>query len=250
MRPKDYFKKIRTERGPSDAFRSALRVSLMEYIKANPLELPIQEVVNAAGTWRKKMAIALATFAIVCTGAVGTVFAAQTALPGDTLYGIKLAADQLSVDITRSPAVRANVANRRIEEIKQVLSAQPVASENSRTQADIQSALHQYQSVLQDVTAETDTTHANANTAIVPPPAIRDIIRKAEGNATTTNAGEGDRRGDEEHRASSTSALVTPRSSSTIIFTKTSETNAVRETRNADKLEHKAKPCYTTETEN
>ncbi|MDR3581985.1 MAG: hypothetical protein P4L67_01785 [Candidatus Pacebacteria bacterium] len=154
MKPKKILKKIREGRGPSDEFRHELERSLRVYMKDNP-PLPDAELaaggrVPASGAWKfgKGVAAALATVLILCAGAVGTVFAAQQALPGDALYGIKLAADQLSVDITRSPAVRVNVANRRIDEIAQALAA-PSAN-TGRVQEDIQSALQQYRSVLQE----------------------------------------------------------------------------------------------------
>jgi hypothetical protein len=147
MKPKDFFKKIRDDRGPSEIFRDKLTRSLMEHMRTNPLD-PLPQKTSAS--WRKGLVVSFAVLVILFTGAIGTVFAAQQALPGDALYGIKLATDQLSIDITQSPAVRINVANRRIEEIKQALTA-PSAN-TAPVQAGIQSALRQYQSVLQGAT--------------------------------------------------------------------------------------------------
>jgi hypothetical protein len=175
MNLKIFFKKIRVDRKPSREFHVGLKASLAAYIKSNPFLPAVTPVAqrDPAFFWKKGLTISLATLLILCAGATGTVFAAQRALPGDALYGVKLAVSQLSIAITNSPAVRLSVANQRLQEVKQVLAAQP--NQNAQTQKDIANALQQYQNNIQ-------VTAGDINAKNVAPSTVQVIIQKtAEG---------------------------------------------------------------------
>ena len=175
MKTKDFLKKTHIEQNPSPEFRAKMRESLMAYMKNNPPVLHEAPVPRGPLPIfpRKALVISFASFMVLFAGTMGTVFAAQGTLPGDTLYGVKLAVDQLSIAVSNSPNVRMSVADRRLAEVKQVLAAQPDAS--VRTQADIQSALAQYRSNLQVVAAE-----MNASSSA--PSAVQNIIQKTTDN--------------------------------------------------------------------
>ncbi len=165
MNIKTFFKKIREGKEPSQEFHNSLRASLVAHMRDNP---PTPRVIRAAehrspAFWQKGLAIAFAALLIICTAAAGTVSAAQKALPGDALYPIKLAADQLSASLSNSPNVRIAVASRRLQEVQQALASRPTQS--AQVQADIQSALQQYQADLRGVV--TDISAKNIASATV-----------------------------------------------------------------------------------
>ena len=144
MKSKEFFKKMRIRQEPSPEFRAKLRESLVAYMNNNP-SLPKPTLVKSDGMFlgRRALAISFASIMILFTGTIGTVFAAQKSLPGDALYGIKLAVDHISVAVSNSPELRISVADRRLAEVKEVLAAQPVPG--GRSETDMQSALQQYQ---------------------------------------------------------------------------------------------------------
>lgn len=166
MKPKDLLKKIGANREPSQEFRTKLKQSLVAYMKDNqplPIETPFKKN-GPAPYWRKALVISFAALVMVCVGTAGTVFAAQKTLPGDTLYGIKLAVDQMAVAISNSPNVRVAVADRRLAEVKQVLMDQPVP--NDRSRADIQSALREYRSDLEGIVANMGAASSTSHGAV------------------------------------------------------------------------------------
>lgn len=175
MKTKDFLKKTHIERNPSPEFQAKMRESLVGYMKNNP-PLPHEAPVLHGPLTRfprKALAISLASFMVLFAGTMGTVFAAQGTLPGDTLYGVKLAVDQLSIAVSNSPSVRMSVADRRLAEVKQALATQSDSS--ARAQADIQSALAQYQSNLQVIAAEMTASSSVSS-------AVQNIIQKTTDN--------------------------------------------------------------------
>jgi hypothetical protein len=180
MKFRKIFNTMRQTQGPSEEFRARLRESLVVYIKNNP---PLPKVTLAKKNafvfpLRKALTVSLASLLLLCTSATLTVFAAQKALPGDTLYGVKLAVDQLSIAVSNSPDVRIKIADRRLEEVRQVLEEQ--TSQNDRTQTDIQHALGQYQSNLQNVMVTMNTTSSASSTVSVS--TVQDILQKTTDN--------------------------------------------------------------------
>lgn len=178
MKFRKIFNTIRRTQEPSEEFRTRLRESLVVYMKNNP-PLPKATLVRndkVLFPWHKALTISFAALLLLCTSAVGTVFAAQKSLPGDALYGVKLAVDQLSIAISNSPDTRIKIADRRLEEVKQVLEKQ--TNQNNRTETDIQNALGQYQSNLQNVIVAMNTTSSASSTVST----VQNILQKTVDN--------------------------------------------------------------------
>jgi hypothetical protein len=165
MNIKLFFKKIRDDRAPRQEFHDATKAALMAYMEKNPPAPKIVLMANRVprGAWKNALAVSLAVIFIACTTAIGTVSAAQTALPGDALYGIKLAADQLSVAISNSPTVRVAVAARRLQEVKQALASP--APQSAQAQTDIKNALQQYQTDTRGALADIGSKNISTTTA-------------------------------------------------------------------------------------
>ncbi|MCC6146038.1 MAG: hypothetical protein IT308_00565 [Anaerolineaceae bacterium] len=90
------------------------------------------------------------------SGAGMTVYASQSALPGDALYGVKTGVEQTRVNLARDAAekVRLNLAfaERRLDEIARLI-------ENKRF-ADIAQAVQEYEHYVQNATAALTTVAA------------------------------------------------------------------------------------------
>lgn len=80
-----------------------------------------------ATPYRAVFYIGLALLLVLVVGS-GTLYAAERSLPGDLLYPVKRATEELRLGITRDPAERAEVyltlAERRADELQQLVQAQ------------------------------------------------------------------------------------------------------------------------------
>jgi hypothetical protein len=113
---------------PSSAFKVKARVQLMEYIHARavterPLSLCNRRTKQLAHRRRFSMiGVVIAIVLALSAAAGGTAYASQGSLPGDTLYSVKLATEQVRMALPGddlSKAERAlNLAERRVREME------------------------------------------------------------------------------------------------------------------------------------
>ncbi|MFH1031223.1 MAG: DUF5667 domain-containing protein [Chloroflexota bacterium] len=104
---------------PSPEFRNRLRNHLLDVMEpAVRKEMPHRWSVPALSF--RAVAIALLAFIILATGGTG-VYAAQSSLPGETLYPVKIGTEKLQMAATVNPEDKAylhlKLAQRRVEEV-------------------------------------------------------------------------------------------------------------------------------------
>ncbi len=116
-----------------EPFLKSFREDLVSYMELNPA-LPVMETAQPRITWSKWLASAGALALLLGTG---TVFAAQGSLPGDPLYPVKLATENVQVATTLDAKAKADLqlslVKKRVEEIQAVLarpSSTPSAEKN------------------------------------------------------------------------------------------------------------------------
>jgi len=180
--------------GPSDAFRAAGRMRLVASMRettalsASRVRQPQRQPWRfwlAVPGWFARVAAALS--AIALAGAA-TASASASALPGDPLYGIKQAAEQVALVTAADDAARQQVlvrqADTRLEETSRLL-------EQGRDAEAGQNALR-YSQVLEATTAavgavepvettlQADTARLASLLAAAPPPARQGLQRALE----------------------------------------------------------------------
>jgi LysM repeat protein len=77
--------------------------------------------------FRPYLNLAAAVLVIVFVATFGAGNAAQSSLPGDTLYGLKQITEGVQLSLSGDPALRASFNERRQDEIKQILAMNRVA---------------------------------------------------------------------------------------------------------------------------
>jgi len=127
---------------PSEEFKAKARASLMEYIqsrqspKKNHAPKPSTKLKFSWFSGRAKAAtIALAVVVVLAVSGGGTAYAAQSSLPGEILYNVKLGTEQLqrvfTFDSVAQVELELKFAGKRLEEIEKLTSlttAQAAAS--------------------------------------------------------------------------------------------------------------------------
>ncbi|MDY7018507.1 MAG: DUF5667 domain-containing protein [Chloroflexota bacterium] len=106
---------------PTSEFKDRVRSQLQEmlYVKAEQkrAKVPI---------WHRRWAVALASILIIFIAGIGTVAASVNALPGQTLYPVKLASEEIRLGLTFSDVEEAKLhiqfAERRTAEIVGIAS--------------------------------------------------------------------------------------------------------------------------------
>ncbi len=116
---------------PSDAFKIRARVNLMEHIYASQSEKKVMRPSSQAARhgwytgWSRAVAIAVAVIVTISAG-IGTAYASQSSLPGDTLYSVKLGTEQLRRIITFDDATEVELelkfASTRLDELGEIVS--------------------------------------------------------------------------------------------------------------------------------
>ncbi len=118
---------------PSDAFKVRARVGLMEHIASS------QSGKRTAGSapqasigrrwfsgWVKAVTITVAAILFVSAAGTGTAFASQSSLPGNTLYPVKLATEQIWRVITFDDAAEVELelkfAGIRLDELERIVN--------------------------------------------------------------------------------------------------------------------------------
>ena len=131
---------------PEPTFRTALRAQLVAEATARVPALPAprapEKVRPSAPRWRHAVAALAVTSAV--TG-VGTAAASSQALPGDTLYGLKLRIEAIQLSLADSDLERGRElleqAEARLGEAEQLASAGTISSTNAATRAELANTL-------------------------------------------------------------------------------------------------------------
>jgi len=123
----------------TDNERNILRANLESYIDFHPL--PAEAAAsprswNPLSGWNTRHAFAIASFVLVITVGAGTCFAAESALPGDALYPIKINVNEnvqtaLAISPQQKAAVNATLAEARLQEAATLAAQQKLTPENS-----------------------------------------------------------------------------------------------------------------------
>ena len=121
---------------PSDSFKIRTKVNLMEYIHANPAEKKTGKSIHQVNMgqawhakWLKAVTVAVVAILVISTLGVGTAYASQDSIPGDTLYPVKLGTEKfqrmLTTDDIEGVTLELKFASSRLEEMKSVAQKCP-----------------------------------------------------------------------------------------------------------------------------
>lgn len=113
---------------PSDDFRTALRNRLLAVGAVGVAPAP---ALVPAAPWRRRLAAATAVVAVSTGGAAATAVASSDALPGDRLYEVKRAVEQVQLALAGSELDKGQrylaIAATRLSEVQALLSRNPQA---------------------------------------------------------------------------------------------------------------------------
>lgn len=134
---------------PSPSQKENFRRVLQGRITLDSSALPAQSMfVRIAQSMRAAHALALAVIITIITSGSGVSFAAQNAIPGETLYKVKLATEQVRAAVTPGKQARAELhlgfASRRLSEVEQLIER------NGNAHAAVNEALARYENELDE----------------------------------------------------------------------------------------------------
>jgi len=163
MKKKELIKKLNSLQHkikPDQAWQQANREILLSQIKAQTrldLEPKPEKILGTLISNQlvrisvRSLATVCAVFLIVCGTWIATVSATKNSLPGDILYGLKLTTERVQINLTLDDEKRTNLelefADRRLDEVRQVMSDQDSEEKN----ANIDVALEKFQENLDNV---------------------------------------------------------------------------------------------------
>jgi hypothetical protein len=118
---------------PSDTFKAKARVNLIEYIHASQTRKRMDRFSSQISVrhgwltgWARVVVTIIALILIISAAGTGTALASQSSLPGDTLYTVKLATEQLQRIITFNDAKEVELelkfASTRLDELEKLTS--------------------------------------------------------------------------------------------------------------------------------
>jgi hypothetical protein len=147
---------------PSPQFKERAKLHLFDEAQPAPMKVPQQSPRKWYRTPSRILAsVSIAMLILVVAGG-STVYAAQSSLPGDTLYPVKTGVENLQLAITTSPAVKANLylkfTQRRIDEVQQEVKL----NRNVSTQTLVK-VQQQFDNTLREL-SNSDNTKASNNT--------------------------------------------------------------------------------------
>lgn len=139
---------------PSEEFVKRNREILMMQVKNSTTEMRPQfsigyakrlfESVLPQGFYKfavKPLVTAVVTLAVAAGSWAATFSASYESLPGDTLYGVKLAAEKTQLTLTPSSgkaSLNVEFANRRLEEIAKIAGASSINNKDQRTKRAVE----------------------------------------------------------------------------------------------------------------
>ncbi len=141
-------------------FLFSLRQELADRIKLNPAFEDSRFSKKDFLVFRLKArpAAALATLLLVALGG-GTVWASQTSLPGEILYPVKILSEQAQVALAISPQsqaeIRLDLAQKRVQEIRQVFDRAQGGQNNQEPPQAWQQALENFNQQAQAIVEQT-----------------------------------------------------------------------------------------------
>lgn len=120
-----------TVSAPGDDFRLALRNRLLAVGAVGVTPAP---AFVPAVPWRRRLVAASAVLAITTGGVAATAVASTDALPGDRLYQIKRAVEQVQLALAGSELDKAKrylaIASERLSEVRTLLARNPAAADD------------------------------------------------------------------------------------------------------------------------
>ncbi len=147
--------------------RAAVREQLRVYMREHPARIPVwirflQSFERSV--YNPSLQFAAATLAILLVGGTGTAFAAQGALPGDALYGVKVNIEEPILGaFATSPEAQANwsaeLASRRLSEAEQLAVLNKLTPERATT---VSSGFDQAAETFDASVAQLSTSTSNA----------------------------------------------------------------------------------------
>lgn len=147
-RIKQQFKLLRSIAPPASQ-KAHFRRILQSRITLDSSALPARSMfVRIAQSMRAAHALALAVIITIIASGSGVSFAAQNAIPGETLYKVKLATEQVRAAVTPGKKARAELhlgfASRRLSEVEQLIE------HNGNAHAAVNEALARYENELDE----------------------------------------------------------------------------------------------------
>lgn len=110
---------LRVEREIEQMSAPAVRPTVFDYLRGPFHGMELRAALRPVTALGVLMSVAL--------GGVGSVFASMNSVPGDTLYGLKIAAEKAQLTLADSDEMRARLhvefANRRADEVSQLLES-------------------------------------------------------------------------------------------------------------------------------
>ncbi|MBA3743619.1 MAG: hypothetical protein H0X00_12000 [Sporichthya sp.] len=114
---------------PSDTFKLALRTRLLA---VGAVTTTPAGGLTAPAPWRRRLVAASAVLAITTGSGAGLAIASGGALPGDRLYEVKLAIENMRLALAPNDVAKAErylaIASTRLSEIKEMLASNPNAA--------------------------------------------------------------------------------------------------------------------------
>ncbi len=124
---------------PSDAFRVRARANLMKHIHASQAKRKAPQAGFGYGWftgWARAVAVVGALILTISAAGAGTAYASQSSLPGDTLYAVKLATEQVQRIITLDDAAEVDLelefASTRLDELEELVNMSPARTAMTR----------------------------------------------------------------------------------------------------------------------
>ncbi len=122
----------------SEEFKKRVRRHLVETMRIDGVKIGVRSARRHRFALRVATGLA-GTLIVSALGTAGTVYAAQTSLPGDTLYPVKTTAEQVQLALTLNHEQKAflhlKLANRRIDEVAALTERRPEADVAAPAQA-------------------------------------------------------------------------------------------------------------------
>lgn len=153
---------------PDASQKANFRRILASKVMLESSSLPVRGgLLRITRTLRMAHALTLALIITLVGSGSGVSFAAQNTIPGETLYGVKLATEQLRVAVAPGKKAKAELhlqfASRRLEEIERLIE------QNGSEHIAISEALVRYEDELDEseVLATSDAAVAQAITPII-----------------------------------------------------------------------------------
>ncbi len=187
--------------------KGILRARILEFISFNPIrgKSPIIRERNYISIFEVRAfakAGALLLIIAVVAGGSGVSYAAQSSLPGDTLYGIKVNVNEaIEEGLARTPTARVAVQSKKVE--RRLEEAQTLAKANKLSTVNQKIVIDQIEEHIKDLEKEIDILRKDGEVEVVLEttakltPVLEAHKEILEKNATSVNENVGENNGTE-----------------------------------------------------